>query len=313
MRRWLIERRRWNATHAEEEFQVSHRTVMDDLEYLRMFGHVIEYNHKTKSYELEEGTGDLVSLQLRESEWAAIVLAQEILEQLGAERSAESIGKIGDRVRQLMPQLLGSDDGDFAPTLSLIRGPSPANPLPHLKPLEEAIKDQLTVLIRYYTLYRNETSERQVDPYRLVSREGRGYLVAHCHTRNRVIIFRLDRIRELTKSNDVFLIDNDFKMDDFLGPMFGMFTDHQDFEVKIRFSPYVASWIREEVWHKSQTMKDLPDGSVQVDMTVTGLVAVKKWVLSFGADAEIIEPLHLRREIEYEVEKLGVMYGRHIQ
>ena len=310
MKRWLFERRRWNARHAREEFEVSQRTIMDDLEYLRMFGYDVAYNARTRSYELEEDSGDLVSLQLRESEWAAIVLAQEILEQLGDERSADAIAQIGNRVQQLMPQLLGHNPSEFAPALSLIRGPSPDAPLPWLEPLGQAVKDQRTVLIRYYTLYRNETSERLVNPYRLVSREGRGYLVGYCHKRGRVIIFRLDRIRELTLTNDVFLIDTDFNLEEFLGPMFGMFNDHQNFEVKIRFSPFVATWIREEVWHKSQQMHDLPDGSVQVTMTVTGLVAVKKWVLSFGSDAEVVEPLHLRREIEYEVEKLGVMYGR---
>lgn len=309
LRRWLIERRRWNANDAMEEFQVSRRTVMEDVEWLRQFGFDFAYNARTRSYEMQEESGDLVSLQLRESEWAAIVLAQEILEKLGAERSADAISKIGARVTQLMPQLLGADPSTFGPALSMVRGPSPDEPLPHLEPLQHAIKDQFTIRIRYYTLYRNETSERMVDPYRLVSREGRGYLVGYCHTRGRVIIFRLDRIRELFVSDDVFLIDNDFDLENFLGPMFGMFTDRQEFEVKIKFSPYVATWIREEVWHRSQTMSDLPDGSVQVNMTVTGLVAVKKWVLSFGSDAEVIEPQHLRREVEYEVDKLQAIYG----
>lgn len=213
MRRWLIERRRWNANDAMEEFQVSRRTVIDDVEWLRQFGFEIGYNAKTRSYELKEESGDLVSLQLRESEWAAIVLAQEILEKLGAERSAEAIAKIGARVTELMPQLLGADPSTFGPALSMVRGPSPDEPLPHLEPLQEAIKDQLAIRIRYYTLYRNETSERMVDPYRLVSREGRGYLVGYCHTRGRVIIFRLDRIRELSVSDDVFLIDNDFDLE----------------------------------------------------------------------------------------------------
>jgi predicted DNA-binding transcriptional regulator YafY len=311
LKRWLFERRRWNATRAREELEVSHRTIMNDLENLRMLGYDIEYNHKTRSYELADESGDLVSLQLRESEWAAMVLAQEILEKLGAKRSAASIAQIGERVRQLMPQLMGSDRSDFAPALSIVRGPSPEEPLPWMDLLEEAVEHQQTIRIRYYTLYRNETSERLVDPYRLVSRDGRGYMVGFCHKRQRVIIFRMDRIRELAVTKDVFLVDSEFSLEKFLGPMFGMFTDHhQEFEVKIRFSSYVATWIREEVWHHTQTMCDLPDGSVQVDMRVTGLIAVKKWVLSFGSDAEVLEPQNLRREIEYEVDKLAAIYGK---
>jgi predicted DNA-binding transcriptional regulator YafY len=309
---WLLERRSWNASKAAKELQVSRRTIMADIEYLRMFGYDFEYDGKSRSFWQKEATGDLVSLQLRQSEWAAIVLAQEIYESIGAHPIAEAMQRISTRVQALMPQLLGSHQSEFAPALSLVRGPAPEEPLPYLSQLTTAIRDQETVHMRYYTLYRDHTSERLVDPYKLVTREGRGYLVGFCHARNRVIIFRLDRIRHLKVTRDVFLIDGDFSLEDFLGPMFGMFTDRQTFNVKIRFSPYVATWIREEVWHQSQSMRDLPDGSVQLDMEVTGLTAVKKWIFGFGSDAEVLEPLHLRRDIAYELDKMTERYKRHI-
>ena len=69
------------------------------------------------------------------------------------------------------------------------------------------------------------------------------------------------------------------------------------------------SWIREDRWHKSQTFTDLPDGSLQVDMLVTGSVDVKRWILSFGKDAEVLAPKHLRSEIAAEAAEMGRSYS----
>ena len=48
------------------------------------------------------------------------------------------------------------------------------------------------------------TSERDVDPYGLVFHSGRWYLVAHDHKRDEIRSFRLDRIREVTRSGVTF-------------------------------------------------------------------------------------------------------------
>lgn len=309
LRQWLLAGRRFNARQAAEEFEVSRRTVMQDLEHMRAFGHAIVYNTQTNSYELEEVSGELPVAQIRRSELAAIRLAQEVLENFGATPMAAAVDQVLTRVRELMPDLMDTDLGAFSPSLTVLRGPAPEGPLPWLEAISRAIDESRTLRMTYFTMYRNEESERLVDPYRLVSRDGRGYLIAWCHRRRDVLVFRLDRIRALEPTPTFYELPADFDIEDFLGSMFGMFRDKEAFQVKVRFSPWVARFIREDRWHASQQMTDLPDGSLQVDLEVMGLVDVRRWVLSFGSDAEVLEPDHLRRAVSYEADKMQAMYS----
>lgn len=54
--------------------------------------------------------------------------------------------------------------------------------------------------------------------------------------------------------------------------------------MKLKFSLLQARWIREQQWHKTQQLTDLPDGSLLLEMCVTGLPEVKRRVLQYAAD-----------------------------
>ena len=48
---------------------------------------------------------------------------------------------------------------------------------------------------RYYTMERDATADRKVDPYHLVFRSGQFYLIGYSHERDAVRVFRLSRIQ----------------------------------------------------------------------------------------------------------------------
>ena len=60
----------------------------------------------------------------------------------------------------------------------------------------------------------------------------------------------------------------------------------------MRFSPYQARWIREEIWHESQILTQHPDRSLDVRFQATGLADLARWVLSYGG-----EPCTLHNEV----------------
>ena len=53
-----------------------------------------------------------------------------------------------------------------------------------LAKIETAISRRKTIEFTYYTLQRDEVSERRVDPYHLVFRDGQFYLIGHSHERD---------------------------------------------------------------------------------------------------------------------------------
>src|SRR5436190_1307545 len=88
-----------------------------------------------------------------------------------------------------------------------------------LAKIETAISRRKTVELSYYSMERDEVSDRKVDPYHLVFRSGQFYLIAHSHERDEVRVFRLSRIRGkvsyATKAEHDFPPPEDFDRRDY--------------------------------------------------------------------------------------------------
>ena len=78
--------------------------------------------------------------------------------------------------------------------------------------------------------------------------------------------------------------------------------------MEIVFEPRIAPYLRERLWHSSQTVRDQADGRIVVTLNVSNDFALRSWILSFGALARVISPPALAQTIEEESER---MVGRY--
>lgn len=173
--------------------------------------------------------------------------------------------------------------------------------------MHKAMLDHRTIRIRYASS-KGEVMDRRVDPYHIWFMGGTIYVVAFCHERGQVRLFVLDRIERAEVTEDGFDIPHDFSMDDFTKGRFRV-MDGEPVKVKIRFAKNLAQYVKERVWHASQSIAEGADGSVTLAMTVEGEAEVKNWALSFGANAEVLAPESLRASIAQELEKAAAIYG----
>lgn len=176
----------------------------------------------------------------------------------------------------------------------------------------DAAVKRKTVEIVYYTMSRKKESRRKVNPYRIWFFNSTFYMIGHCHMRGEVRIFALDRIKMLHETNDHFDVPDDFNLEDFVRPSFGVFQG-ETVKVKVRFDPDVAGYIREKVWHESQKIADEKDGSVIFEAEVAGTDEIRFWVMGWGSHAEVLEPEALREQIRAEAETLLGRYGRDLE
>jgi predicted DNA-binding transcriptional regulator YafY len=83
-----------------------------------------------------------------------------------------------------------------------------------LAKIETAIFRRKTVVFDYYTMERDATGTRKVDPYQLVYQGGQFYVVGRSHERDAIRVFRLSRIQGkvgyATKAEHDFLRPSDF-------------------------------------------------------------------------------------------------------
>ena len=104
-------------------------------------------------------------------------------------------------------------------------------------------------------------------------------------------------------TNRRFEIPPDFNFDEFQKTAFSVIWGEPQ-EVKIRFSSSQAPYIRERTWHPSQQIETCGDGSIILTLKVADLWEVKRWLIGFGAEAEVLLPLELREEIADECRAL---------
>jgi predicted DNA-binding transcriptional regulator YafY len=151
---------------------------------------------------------------------------------------------------------------------------------------------------------RDEVSQRQVDPYHLTLFQGGFYLVGHCHLREAVRIFAVERIRELTVLPERFAVPGDFAPDRYLAGAWGIIRG-DIVRVRVLFGRSVARYIRDRLWHPTQRLRELNGGRLELTLQVADTLEVRRWILGFGPEAEVVEPAALREALRRDAEALA--------
>jgi proteasome accessory factor BC len=185
-----------------------------------------------------------------------------------------------------------------------------------LAKIETAISRRKTVEFSYYSLQRDEVSDRKVDPYHLVFREGQFYLIGHSHERDEVRVFRLSRIEGkvsyATKAEHDFSAPVDFDRRDY-----AQRADWQMGEIKGTATVFVReriAWLVERDFGRHGTFRkpkrgETPKGRGVVFETeyASGRQLIS-WVLSWRDNASLLTPPELADEAG---KRLALLRDRH--
>jgi predicted DNA-binding transcriptional regulator YafY len=136
-------------------------------------------------------------------------------------------------------------------------------------------------------------------------------LVGHDHRENALRTFAVERIQSAKLTNRRLEIPPDFDFDEFQKTAFNVIWGEPQ-EVEIRFSAFQAPYIRERAWHPSQQIENESDGSIILTLHVADLDEVKRWLIGFGADADVVKPQELRNEIRCECSQMVKLAGQTI-
>jgi len=118
----------------------------------------------------------------------------------------------------------------------------------------------------------------------------------------------VERIQAIELTNDSFVYPDDFDPEAALSSAFDIIYD-DPIEAKIWFSAAQARYIKERQWAKEQKIKEQKDGSIILEMKTSGFWDVKKWVLSFGAEAKVLKPEKLKKTVIEEMKAGLAIYS----
>lgn len=174
--------------------------------------------------------------------------------------------------------------------------------------VEQGIRERRSLRVRYYTKSREVWTDRVLDPYVIAFRGSAWYLVAFCHLRSKVMIFRLDRMAGPTLTSILFELPRNFSPDAFFAGSW-FIEQGEPVRVRLRFAPEAARWVKEAHFHDSQQVEELPGGEILFAATVKGTREITRWILGYGAEVEVLEPESVRRAVAEAAKKMAEKYS----
>jgi proteasome accessory factor B len=163
-----------------------------------------------------------------------------------------------------------------------------------------------------YTTPGGASTRRVVRPYYLEpsAASSRGtYLIGYDELRKQVRSFKVERIRAAELQATPYYLPPDFKLRDYLGNSWEIWSSDPVETIRLRFAPAVASRIAETTWHPSQRLSQEKGGGLRLELRVRGRVEILPWILSWGADVEVLAPAALRAQVQEIAAGLRFLYG----
>jgi proteasome accessory factor C len=158
--------------------------------------------------------------------------------------------------------------------------------------VRRALDEHRALHLTYYTAGRDETTERTVDPTRLLLVEGRSYLEGWCRRAEAIRLFRLDRIDALRLLDEPAAPPPDAPAVDVRGGVFRPSPDHE--LVVLRLAPQ-ARWVAD--FYPTESVVDQPDGDLVVSLRAADRSWVSRLVLGLGASVSVVQPRDLAEEV----------------
>ncbi|MFA5266298.1 MAG: YafY family protein, partial [Opitutaceae bacterium] len=174
-----------------------------------------------------------------------------------------------------------------------------------LLPIKQALVGRRVLNLTYRAKDREEDTARDVEPLGLVFYGDTWYLIAWCRLRQDIRHFRIDRIQDLKVSGERFAPHEDFSLKKHLEQ--GNASQERT-DVRLWFHKRALERARKESYSDLAEAKETNSGS-EVRMQVFSLDWAARWILSFGPDAEALEPPELRAEVRTLAEDLAKRHG----
>ncbi|MGO0577882.1 helix-turn-helix transcriptional regulator [Ornithinimicrobium panacihumi] len=282
---WLLNRQGIDLASAAQELGVSEAQVVDDLQLLFVCGLPGGFPDDLIEASWEDGkvyvgNADTIArpLRLGRDEALALIVALRAL--------ADTPGLAEhDAIDRALAKLEGAA-GDAAATADAVRVDleQPIDPVRAAR-IREGLAEHRRLHLTYTVASRDETTERDVDPIRVVGVDGRWYLEAWCHRAEGVRLFRFDRIE------DVQVLDVDGTPPEDLPPRdlgSGVYrAAPEDLAVTLHLEP-AAAWIAETV--PVEQVERREDGSLEVLLRVADPGWLQRLVWRQAGRARVLGP-----------------------
>ncbi|MGI8331865.1 helix-turn-helix transcriptional regulator [Actinomadura scrupuli] len=169
--------------------------------------------------------------------------------------------------------------------------------------VREALTRGRRLHLTYYVPGRDENTERDVDPMRLLFVDGQAYLEGWCRRAEAVRVFRLDRIVDLAILDVAAQVPDEAEPVDVDGGLFR--PSPEDVRVTVELSP-AGRWVSDH--YPCESVEELGEGRLRVVLRTRDTRWLRGLALRLGDQGRVTDPPGLAAEIRSDAERALALY-----
>jgi proteasome accessory factor C len=157
---------------------------------------------------------------------------------------------------------------------------------------EDAVRRSRRLHLAYLVPHRDETTQRDVDPMRVLNLDGRWYLEGWCHRAEAVRLFRLDRVVGAQVLDRDGTPPPSARSRDLDAGVFAPGPD--DLLVTLDLLPR-SRWVVD--YYPVESAEERPDGGLRVRLRTADTAWLRQLVLRLGGGGRVVDPPELARAV----------------
>ena len=221
-------------------------------------------------------------------------LMLELIEQLGSSALKQEFAALTHELKRLAKSAVGSSDL----VGKIIIKQAAQRPISSqvMTALTRAIIEQVRVALSYRARGEplaqtpNQASPRTLSPVQLELYRNNWYLMAWCHTQTGYRYFALERVAEVKQLTDPATVGHALPKQ----RGYGIFDLAASNTAHLRFTPFRAQWVADEIWHPEQVDTQLSGGGLERQFPYGKATELVRDLMREGSDVEVLAPVELR-------------------
>lgn len=298
-------RRGLSVPRIAQELGVVRQTVYRDLDVLAQAGVPLTKENVNGEVRHAFAGHALPPLQLTSLQLAALHLARAQLEPL---EGTAMVREIDDLLRRRPSAPRTPAGRATGPGVTAAR-PKGRRQRAIVSQLDDALRRARRCRILYRGTKASEPAWRVVDPRTFRLADDQLYLVAWCLDRDDWRTFKVARIAQIEVTDTACADHGTFDEKELFAHARKVWSA-APVDVVVRLSPRVG-WLADEYpLVTDQVVENRENGEAVVRAKVAGTIEALRWVLAWGADAEVLAPDDLRDSVRDELEAMEATYVR---
>jgi predicted DNA-binding transcriptional regulator YafY len=181
----------------------------------------------------------------------------------------------------------------------------------YLKPIYQAMRQRYRITFIYRKFSDEAPSQRVLEPYLLKEYRNRWYVIGKEKNVEKIRSFGLDRIEELTRTDEMFGRDANFDPDQYFRHAIGITQGGLTPErIVLSFSPFQGKYLMTQPLHHSQEIIRNDDQEFRIAITVLTSFELFQLILGYGPEVNVLEPESLRLKVAQMLELTVGKYRR---